>query len=495
MGVLGSHGETLAAAPATQPAATSPARPNILLIISDEHNARVMGAAGDKVVRTSNLDALAQRGVVFDNCYCNSPLCVPSRHSMISGKYVSRVNAWSNTSWLPSDDIASLPRVLTAAGYDALLCGKMHMDATRKYGFTEVGGKMNQGHATGLGSRRRADDLAPTKAVSGRFDEFHVGKDSPIMSHDRRVTAGAAEFLKNRQPGQKPFFMIAGYLAPHFPLIVPPRYHEAYRGRVAMPHIPPGHLESLPRNYQHLRIGFQACNVPEETVRRGRELYHGLTQWVDEQIGELMAALARSHVADNTIVIYTSDHGENMGEHGLWWKNCMYEQAARVPLIVSYPPRWPGGQRRAGACSLLDVVRTVVDLAGAKAPDDWNGQAMTPWLDDAHVGWKDAAVSQYYAHHIASGFTMYRSGDHKYVYHARPDEKHEPQRELYDLRNDPGEFHNLAGEASQRGRIAAMHEAMVKEIGEEPDATERRSRADLAKGYGRERAGRGEGET
>ena len=460
-------------------------KPNIIVIMSDEHNAGVLGSYGNDIVHTPHLDGLSRRGVTFESCYCNSPLCVPSRLSFTSGKYVSRVGAWSNSCWLPSADYRSLPRIMNAAGYESLLCGKMHYDRTRRYGFTEIGGNMNNSRKTGKGGRRRADDLAPKTGVSARFGRFHTGDKSGILTHDRKVTTGTVEFLNNRKAGARPFFLFVGYLAPHFPLIVPQKYWEPYKGKVPMPVIPEGHLESQLRNYKHLRIGFNVENAPDEIVRKGRELYYGLTQWLDEEVGKVLEALRKSEAAENTIVIYTTDHGENMGEHGLWWKNCMYEHASRVPLIVSWPARWKGGQRRTKACSLVDVVQTIAELGGADVPGDWNGESMVRWLDAPRTKWRDLAVSEYYGHNIASGNVMIRMGKYKYVYHTAADANHAAERELYDLQADPGEFDNLAGRKRYKKRVRAMHAALVKEIGEQPDRTEQRCRADYARGYSR----------
>jgi choline-sulfatase len=374
---------------------------------------------------------------------------------------------------------------MNTAGYESFLCGKMHYDRTRRYGFTEIGGNMNNGDKKGKGNRRAADNLTPQDGLSGRFDKFHTGDDSSILKHDRKVTAGTIDFLNSREVSDEPFFMLVGYLAPHFPLIVPQKYWELYKGRVPMPEIPQGHLESQARNYKHLRIGFNVENVPDEIVRKGRELYYGLTQWLDEEIGKVLTALSNSNVADNTIVIYTTDHGENMGEHGLWWKNCLYEHAGRVPLIVNWPARWEGGQRRTKACSLVDVVQTIAELGAANVPDDWNGDSMVRWLDNPGSEWKDLAVSEYYGHNIASGNVMIRMGNYKYVYHTPADADHPAERELYDLRTDPGEFNNLAGRKKYRRRVRAMHTALVKEIGEHPNRTEQRCRADYARGYSR----------
>jgi choline-sulfatase len=459
--------------------------PNILVIMTDEHNPRVAGFHGNSLARTPHLDRLAERGVTFEHAYCNSPLCVPSRLSFTAGKYIHRISAWNNSCKLPSDDHPSLPHLLNGVGYESFLCGKQHYDAAHRYGFVEIGGNMNRSNMTGRGGRRAADDESVNaKSCRDRTKDFHPGDDSSILSHDRRVTAGALDFLSRRKRAEKPFFLFLGYLAPHFPLIVPERYWRHFQKRVPMPEIPDGFLDGMPLNYKHLRRGFGLPDMDAATTRRGRELYHGLTEWVDDEIGRVLGALDRSRLTRDTVVIYTADHGENMGEHGLWWKNCMYEQAARVPLIVSWPERWKGGQRRAGACSTVDLVRTLAEIGGTRTPDDWDGTSMTQWLDDSKLPWKDRAVSQYYGHNIASGFAMLRTGDWKYVYHSAPDTSHPAERELYNVKDDPGEFRNLAEEPAHGSRVETMHAALVEELGEHPDESEQRCRAETARGYG-----------
>ncbi len=453
-------------------------QPNILVIMSDEHNASVMGCADNKIARTPNLDRLAGRGILFNAHYTTSPLCAPARASFTLGKYISHIGVWSNSSLLPADDTPSLPRILNAAGYESFLFGKMHYDSQHRFGFTEIGKAVtNQGSKTGGIGRRRPDDLAPPTGLSGRFDQFHPGDRSGPLDHDRKVTAGVTGFLAGRKKTDKPFFLLTGYLAPHFPIIVPEKYWEPFKGKVPMPEIPPGYLDTLPRNYRHLRAGFQVVNVPDDTVRRGRELYYGFVQWMDEEIGKVLKALDDSGLADDTVVIYTTDHGENMGEHGLWWKNCMFDSAARTPLIISWPKRWAGGQKRDGACSLVDLVQTIAELGGAKVSADWDGDSMCSWMDDPKATWKDLAVSEYYAHNIASGYAMLRAGQYKYVYHTPPDAKHPAERELHDLKADPGELRNLASDPAMQVRIQEMHARLLKELGEDPDKTELRARA------------------
>jgi len=472
----------LAALPTARAAKIS--QPNILVIMTDEHNASVLGCYGNKIIRTPNLDGLAAKGILFENAYCSSPLCVPSRSAFTSGKYISRTSSWNNNTRLPPD-IASLPRVMNEAGYDSVLCGKMHYDARYHYGFKNIG-PGNNAHMTGTGNRRTADDLTAKQGGGGesaRFEDFRTSDNSSGMTHDQRVVDAVQAYLASRKQGDKPFFLLAGLISPHFPLVVPKSYWQTYQDKVPMPVIPPGYVDSLPLNYKHLRAGFQMTSVPPETVKFGRELYYGLTQWTDEQIGKILDALRKSGELDNTVIIYTTDHGENLGEHGLWWKNAVFDTAARVPLIISWPERWTGGQRRQGACGHLDVVQTIAQLGGAKIPADWNGCSLCAWMDNAHAPWKDLAVSEYYAHNICSGYAMIREGAFKYVYHTSPDEAHPPQRELYDLSVDPNELHNLADDPAQSPRIAQMHAALVKEIGEDPELTDKRCRKQIAAGY------------
>lgn len=460
-------------------------RPNILWIMSDEHNYAVTGAYGNRVVQTPHMDSLAARGITFDTHYCNSPLCVPSRASLTAGKYCSRVDAWGLTSELPSADIPSLPRVLNAAGYKSYLCGKQHYDYTRRYGFTEWGGNFNNNYKTGKGHRDPPTHLTQTH-LSDRFESFHPGDHSSTMNHDQHVTAGALDFFAQHKDAAEPWFLFVGYLAPHFPLTVPQQYFDRYKDRVPMPDIPPGYLDGMSLNYRVQRAGFQELDVPADVVKRGRECYYGLTNWVDDEIGKVLAALAaHPSIADNTVIVYSSDHGENMGEHGMWWKNNMFETATRVPLIVSFPRRWKGGQRRRGASSHVDLVQTLVELGGGKAPADWNGTSMARWMDNPGTPWKDTAVSEYWAQFTASGYAMVRQGDWKYVYHCVIDADHPDQRELYHLPTDPGELHNLAAQPQHADRIVAMHKTLVAELGQDPNQIEQRSRAELAKGYQR----------
>jgi choline-sulfatase len=479
---------------AEEKAVGSVRKPNILVIMTDEHNASVMGCAGDKIARTPNLDALAACGILFSAHYCGSPICIPSRQTFTTGKYVSRHNVWGNTKGVP-EGTPSIARLLNAAGYESFLDGKMHYKGGASHGFTlldEIGNgrKMqpkNQPETpekdTRTSPRRRvpAEQFTDNGTRLGEeFSPLGVADMDTFIDVGRRKSA--VTFLHERKLEEKPFFLVVGFIAPHYPLQAPAELLAHFKDKVPMPEIPDGYLEKLPLNYKHLRNERAFEHVPMETVKLAREAYYARTEWIDQQIGQVLEALKSSAHAENTIVIYTSDHGENIGEHGLWWKNCLYDTAARVPLIISWPQRWKGGQLRTGACGSVDLVQTIADLAKTKAPEDWNGNSMLPWLDKSAYAWKDLAVSEFYAGYTSSGMAMIRQGDWKYVYHSRADQKYGPERELYDIHTDPKEMRNLAGDPQQLQRMLAMHAALVKELGEDPEKTEQRYRAgDLPK--------------
>ncbi|MFX0103519.1 MAG: sulfatase-like hydrolase/transferase [Candidatus Hodarchaeota archaeon] len=449
-------------------------KPNIIVIMTDEHDPSVTRCYGDEIVQTPNIDKLAAEGVTFDNCYTTSPLCVPARLSFTAGKYISRVSAWNNSWKLSSDDISSVPHLLNDVGYETVLCGKMHYDKNCRYGFKKDLVKMaNNKKKVNVGLRRSPDDFTPNfKSWEGRIARFYPGDDSRVLKQDREVTAQAIEYFKSRKDGDPPFFMLAGYLSPHFPLIVPEVYYKKYKDKVPMPDIPEGLIENLPLNYKHLRAGFGMTNQPPEIVKKGRELYWAFVEWMDGEVGKILDALEEEGLKEDTVIIFTTDHGENKGDHGLWWKNNMYDHASRIPFIIRWPNRLKGDQRRDGVCSLMDMVQTIVEIAGTTSPDDWDGDSLVPYLDNASAPWKNYALSEYYGHNIASGITMLRKGDYKYVYHNKVKDR-EPDIELFNMKKDPKEFENLANKPEFKDLVSELHALMVKELGMEPDEIEK----------------------
>src|SRR6266542_3477904 len=280
-------------------------RPNLLVIMADEHAPQFSGFAGHPIVQTPHLDRLAAEGILFQNAYCNSPLCVPSRMSFMAGRYVHHVGpgAYDNGSSLPSDTV-TWAHLVRASGYDAVLSGKQHF----------VG-----------------------------LDQLH------------------------------------GFIAPLFPLIVPQRFWDMYPPEdVDLPTIPAGHLDGQHPVYQRMRRMFGMAEFPEEATRRGRAAYYGLITYLDEKMGRLLDALEETGQRQNTLVVYTADHGEMAGEHGMWRKSNFYEHSARVPLIMSWPAGLPRGRRAPHAVSTVDTVATMVASVGAQPVAPLDGTSLLP---------------------------------------------------------------------------------------------------------------------
>ena len=450
--------------------------PNFLIVMTDEHGPMFSGTYGHPLVRTPNMDRLARQGVTFRNAYCNSPLCVPSRLSFMTGRYVHHIGAWDNGSPLPSDTL-TWPYLLRARGYDAVLCGKMHLIGPDKlHGFRDqLALELHGAHPhfipewdQGLPDRHVPWEGA-LKAGPGTTREIEV---------DDLAEERALAYLSDQAHKRKPFALCVGFIAPHFPLVVPERYYSMYYpDHVDLPDLPPGHLDSLPPAARRLQTSLgMKWDYDEETLKRARAAYYGLVTYVDEKLGRLLDCLEETGLAENTFVIHTSDHGDHIGEHGLWRKMSFYEQAARVPFQIA-GPGVAGGRQLGEVVSLVDVVATVLDLAAYSADERrrWrmDGDSLAPLLRGEAVRWKDEAFAEYTAHGTDRPRAMVRSGRWKLCYnHGAP-----PEFELYDLEADPGEFVNRAGQSGCQQVQASLLDRILAEWGDPDtlDATIRQS--------------------
>ncbi len=418
-------------------------RPNLLIIMSDEHGPMFSGAYGHPIVRTPHMDRLAAGGARFENAYCNSPLCSPSRMSFMTGRYVQHIGMWDNTTALPPDTV-TWAHSLRAAGYDAVLSGKQHfVGQDQLHGFrAQLARDLHAEHTHPIFDWSLGTRVAPqpwpalAQAGPGTTTEIEV---------DDQAEAAALAYLHDPARRDGPWALNVSFIAPHFPLIAPPEYWAMYPPEdVDMPTIPPDHLAAQhPATLRMRRMFGMPDAVPEELTRRGRAGYYALITYLDDKIGRLLAALDATGQRENTIVVYTSDHGEMAGEHGMWRKSNFYEQSARVPLIVAGPGIAAGRHFR-GAVSLVDLVATVVDIAGAPRVAPLDGDSLLPLLRGETATEKDEAFSEYLGHGVAHPMAMLRRGRYKLNYYL------DDPPELYDLDADPGEFTNRAADPAYR---------------------------------------------
>ena len=440
-------------------------RPNFLIIMSDEHGPMFSRTYGHPFVETPSMDRLAERGATFDAAYCNAPLCVPSRLSFMTGRYVSRCGGWDNATPLPADAI-TWPYLLRAAGYDAVLAGKMHLiGPDRLHGFrTQLAYDPHGGGTEDSATARRlglstggmhpiyswADGIPTASDPWPSVAEARAGT-GPMIEADDAIEAAALRYLAQPARKKRPFALCVGFVAPHFPFVVPEPYFSMYYPEKAdLPNMPPGHLEDLPPAALRLRQAFGFDGYTDDQIRRARAAYYGLVSYVDAKIGRLLDALEEHSLAENTAVIYTSDHGESLGEHGLWRKMNFYEQSARVPLQISLPGAIPAERRVPDTVSLVDVTATILELAGLKPPtgaSTMDGESLLRLMRGETSTWKDEAFIEHLAHGTDRARAMLRRGRWKLCYsHGEP-----PELELYDLETDPGEFTNLAYHPDHRG--------------------------------------------
>lgn len=428
-------------------------RPNILIIMSDEHDPAVLGCCGHPLVQTPNLDRLAADGTVFDHAYCNSPICVPARMSFFAGNYCHRIGVWDLGSPLRAD-VPTFGHYLTAAGYETVLCGRTHM----------VGSDRLHGFGT-----RLFDDLdawrgrhAPRRtAEARRGSNSHVTECGPgrgaWYDYDTTVADLTVRFLKNRatHPPDHPWLLYSGLMYPHFPLTCPPEYYRRYDPDAVTPADLRGEtLESQHPAIRQLRYFFHNDQiVPEPVQRRALASYYGLVTVVDDLVGRMVDVIDNSALRENTVVIYLSDHGEMAGQHGIWQKQCFYESSVRVPMILR-TPHGAAGRRIGANVSLVDMLPTILDLAGIEIPPGLPGASlvqMRPGTDNANR----VVFSEYHAQGMLTGGFMIKRGNYKYNYYVG----HEPQ--LYDLNDDPGEFTDLAADERHASVRAALHRALL----------------------------------
>ncbi|MYD09174.1 MAG: choline-sulfatase [Chloroflexi bacterium] len=443
-------------------------KPNILIIMSDEHAPMYSSVYGHPIVQTPNMERLAAAGATFDAAYCNSPLCMPSRMSFMTGRLVHHIGAWDNVAPLPSDEVTWAHR-LRAQGYDVALSGKQHFGGPDQlHGFQRQ--LARDLHAEWYHAIHTWDD-GITPAAQPWQEVYAAGPGATEeLDVDDLAQQRALAYLRDPERQAKPWALNVSFIAPHFPLVAPQRFWDMYPpAEMDLPEIPAGHLDQLHPMAQRLRTMFGFPQFPDDVVRRARAGYYALISYLDEKIGELLDVLVETGQYENTVIIHISDHGDMNGEHGMWRKSNFYEASSRVPLQVAWPGRIAGGQRFAEVVSLVDVAATICDIAGDDCDLPLDGDSLLPLQTGRESDWKDEAFCEYLAHGSDRPMAMLRRGRYKLNYSWG-----EPV-ELYDLEADPGEFQDLASSAEHQDVVADMEARLLSDW--DPAALDRQVRA------------------
>jgi choline-sulfatase len=448
---------------------------NLVVIMSDEHHPKAFGAAGHPFAVTPNLDRLAARGTRFDAAVCNSPICVPSRASFATGRYVHELRLWDNA-MAYDGSVSGWGHALQAAGHRVDSIGKLHYrNNTDPTGFDHQYHPMHiyGGHGMVWGSLRH-NEFDFSDRAGTMLHPIGTGT-SKYNIYDDRIATEAEHWLANAaaEPQAQPWVLYVGFVAPHFPLTVPQEFLDHYPAeRMPSPRLHPqnGH----PR-HPWLQRAHETHPVDDALDDAGRKLatacYYGLCSWVDHQVGRVLVALERTGLIANTRVIYTSDHGDNIGARGMWGKSTLYEDAVGVPMLLA-GPGVPTGKVCHTPVSLLDLAPTITDAVGLlpHAPD-LHGDSLfdiAARRDDP-----DRTVfSEYHAFASPSAGFMLRDGHYKLNHYIGflP--------ELFDLWEDPSETTNRAEDpalATVRTRLEEKLHALI-----DPEAVNAQAMADQA---------------
>lgn len=467
------------ALPWAQPAS----RPkNVLFLLSDQHRPSSAGYEGDPLARTPNLDALAASSTRFSQAYCTNPVCTPSRASILTGLYTHNHRTWSNRTAWPFE-IRTVAHHFSRAGYVSALIGKMHFVDAQTHGFDYRLDFNDWYQYLGPKTKLYADELSRANSGSGmpQIDDLwsdfgdpwigtrtlddrkgfvHVGRASLIEEKDHFesfVSRESVRFLK-RFAGQHPFFLISSYLKPHDPFMPPERHARMYRAADMKLPDTYGKVDTskVPAEIRQ-RIERDAPNPEIRDTRNAQQriaMYYGNVAFLDYCVGQVLAALRELDLEKNTVVIYSSDHGEMLGEHGLWQKFVFYEPSVGVPLIV----RVPGVTRTGVVCrqpvSQTSLMASLLELCGINVPGGLDGPSLVPYLRQPDLT-RDEPVFAEFALRTKNAKYMIRDGDWKYCFYAND------TPELYHLKNDPKEMTNLAHDPAHQGRIKDLHQRLI----------------------------------
>ncbi len=418
---------------------------NVLLIASDDLNMR-MSCYGDPLVQTPNLTRLAQRGMRFDRAYCQYPLCNPSRSSFLTGLRPDTTGVLDNQVQFRKNvpDVVTLPELFRKHGYFVARVGKLY----------------HYGVPAGIGTSGLDDPQSWQEVVNprgrDRDDEdkiFTIGKDrsfgatlswlaadgTDAEQTDGRGADAAIKLME--QHASEPFFLAVGFYRPHTPYVAPKSYFGLYpTDKIMLPREPADDRDDLPA--AAITVKVPNYNLSEELQRQATQAYFASITFMDAQVGRVLDTLDRLGLADKTVVVFLSDHGYHLGEHGMWQKMTLFENSARVPLIISATGMKAAGQSCQRLAELVDVYPTVADVCGLPAPANLAGRSLRPQLNDPQQPSKPAAFTQL-RRGAAADSVVGRSVRTDRWRYTEWDQGRQGS-ELYDHTNDPRELTNLA---------------------------------------------------
>jgi choline-sulfatase len=431
--------------------------PHILFIMADQMAAPLLPLHDSRSpIRMPHLARLAAEGVQFDSAYCNSPLCAPSRFALVSGQLPSKIGAYDNAAEFPAD-VPTYAHYLRRLGYRTALSGKMHFcGPDQLHGYEERLTSDIYPADYGWAVNWDAPDVRPSwyHNMSSVLQAGTCVRTNQL-DFDEEVVFRAEQYLYDhvRNTPDKPFCLTVSMTHPHDPYTIPEKYWNLYREEdIPMPRVDIPQDAQDPHAQRLLKvIDLWGKPMPEEAIRRARRAYFGACSYIDHNIGRLLQTLQDCGLAKDTIVVFSGDHGDMLGERGLWYKMHWFEGAARVPMVVHAPGRF-APRRVASSVSTIDLLPTFVALAGGSLDGGLplDGRSLLPHLQGS--GGHDEVIGEYMAEGTNAPLVMIRRGRFKFIYSPK-----DPSL-LFDLQADPDELHNLAQAPEHRALVASLLE-------------------------------------
>jgi uncharacterized sulfatase len=447
------------------------AKMNVLLIVSDDLTNNALGCYGAPT-STPNVDALARRGVRFDRAYCQFPLCNPSRSSFMTGLRPDTLRVYDNAKQFRKDlpDVQSLPQTFRKAGYAVARVGKIyHYGVPGQIGTDGLDDPPSWERVINPRGRDKDDEekiftLTPNAQGAGRFGatlSWLAAEGSDAEQTDGMTAAAVAGLI--RENAGKPFFLACGFFRPHTPYVAPKKYFDMYPAdRITLPEVPAGHRQTAP-------VPAFGSGKPEQDRmtddqrRQAIQAYRASTTFMDAQVGQVLRALDDLKLADRTVVVFISDHGYHLGEHGLWQKMSLFENSTRVPLVIFDPRSAGNGRACARTVELVDLHATLADLCGLDAPKT-DGTSLKPLLNAPDVSWDRPAFTQVSRGTPTTTGETAKKGNPWFMGRSVRNERYRYTEwddgrkgvQLYDESSDPNELTNLADDPKSQAVVAEL---------------------------------------
>lgn len=437
-------------------------RPNILFLMSDEHRADVTGFEGNTVVRTPVLDELARTGVVFSNCYTPSPICIPGRQAMMSGNHCMKINCLRYGHDLEPFSMTFAKRFSQYA-YNTVCSGKLHhMGPDQMQGWTQriapdahVGRKYIDGFVEEEADKYKPENGCGKWSNQKEIERAGIGYEHHVETDRDRLDA-ALKFAKKYfadsaydRPGRhQPLMLKLSLNQPHYPFFTDQEKFTYYLNRVPI-------FEEETFDHPVLRYsqGKNEVNAATRDLRRATAAYYGMVETIDCHYGELMRAL--EHYGENLdewIIVYTTDHGDMLGEHGIWEKTRFFEASARVPLIIRWPRGFEGGRVIDKNVNLVDLFATLCDLADIPTPEGLDSRSLAPFLQGEDANWDNETIS-----HMHPGQLMIKGDSLKYQWYGA-----DIPEVLFDLERDPKERENFINDPAYADKLEYFQKRRLK---------------------------------